>query len=257
MTDYCGRLKIYIWGSPLSIATWSIISFQDSASPSIEQLIFFHDSTIAILTLITVLVGLNIAFITSSKITNRFLLQEQTTEIIWTCVPVLILFSIAGPSIHVLYLLDDPFSPNLTIKAIGHQWYWSYEYSDFPQIEFDSYILPTSDLETGRRLIEVDNSLVVPAQTKIRVIATGADVIHSWTVPTLGVKADAVPGRLNQIIFSTNRTGVFYGQCREICGANHRFIPIKIESVPVSSFIKWTMSFSSVSGWKSTRFLIL
>jgi cytochrome c oxidase subunit 2 len=143
--------------------------------------------------------------------------------------------------LKALYLLDDPFTPNLTIKAVGHQWYWSYEYSDFPGIEFDSYI--TFDRESAgiARLLETDNSLVIPRFSQMRVLVTGADVIHSWALPALGVKADAVPGRLNQVIVFVNRSGLFYGQCSEICGANHRFMPIKLEAVPMRHFIEWAL----------------
>ena len=181
---------------------------------------------------------------------NRFLLQDQTIEIVWTVAPIFILFIIATPSLNVLYILDDPSSPNLTIKAIGYQWYWSYEYSDFPQVEFNSYILPLEDTQlTDSRLLETDNNLVLPLNTQIRVITTAADVIHAWTVPALGVKADAVPGRLNQLIFSVKRPGLFYGQCSEICGANHRFIPIKIEVVPIENFMNWLNNLESLDGW--------
>lgn len=194
--------------------------------------------------------GLNIVFICRYTITNRLLLQEQTTEIIWTVAPVFILLAIAGPSLKVLYLLDDPFNPNLTIKAVGHQWYWSYEYSDFPDLRFDSYIIPSDESNLiNNRLLEADNVLVAPLNTQIRVIATSADVIHAWTIPTLGVKADAVPGRLNQIIFFINRPGIFYGQCSEICGANHSFIPIKLEAVPIPFFVKWVKHTNSLDGW--------
>nr|QJD22445.1 cytochrome c oxidase subunit II [Haustorioides koreanus] len=224
------------------MATWSMLSFQDSASASMEQLIFFHDFTMMIITLITVLVGLNMVFICLYKMTNRLLLQEQVVEIIWTVSPVFILLMIALPSLKALYLLDDPFNPSLTIKAVGHQWYWSYEYSDFPQVEFDSYMLPEEDSASVARLLETDNSVVLPTQTQIRVLTTGADVIHSWTVPSLGVKADAVPGRINQMMFSINRSGIFYGQCSEICGSNHSFMPIKIEAVPMKYFINWMYS---------------
>nr|YP_009515492.1 cytochrome c oxidase subunit II [Parhyale hawaiensis]AAT69308.1 cytochrome c oxidase subunit 2 [Parhyale hawaiensis]AYB71603.1 cytochrome oxidase subunit 2 [Parhyale hawaiensis] len=225
------------------MSTWSMLYFQDSASPEMEQLILFHDFTMMIITLIMTLVAINMFSICYYKLTNRFLLQEQTIEIIWTACPVLILLSIALPSLKALYLLDDPFNPNITIKAMGHQWYWSYEYSDFPSIEFDSYMLPSSDSFYLARLLETDNSVVLPTQTQIRVITSATDVIHSWTVPALGVKADAMPGRLNQLMFSINRAGIFYGQCSEICGANHSFMPIKIEAVPMKSFIKWISSF--------------
>nr|QQQ88596.1 cytochrome c oxidase subunit 2 [Hyalella kochi] len=219
--------------------TWASVNFQDSASPGMEQLIFFHDFTMIILTLITAMVGLSMFFICVYKLTNRVLLQEQSVEIIWTMFPVFILLSIALPSLKALYLLDDPFSPNLTIKAVGHQWYWSYEYSDFPGIEFDSYMLPEENMNLVSRLLEADNSLVLPSLSQIRVIITGGDVIHSWTVPSLGVKADAVPGRLNQVMMHINRSGIFYGQCSEICGANHSFMPIKVEAVPMVYFINW------------------
>nr|YP_009686633.1 cytochrome c oxidase subunit II [Gammarus lacustris]QDS78452.1 cytochrome c oxidase subunit 2 [Gammarus lacustris]QWC54428.1 cytochrome c oxidase subunit II [Gammarus lacustris] len=223
--------------------TWHMLSFQDSASPSMEQLTMFHDFTMAILTLITVMVGLNLIFISFYKLTDRFLLQEQTIEIIWTACPVFILLLIALPSLQTLYLLDDPFSPNITVKAVGHQWYWSYEYSDFPGIEFDAYMSPTSDLTSQTRLLETDNSLALPIHSQIRLITTGADVIHSWAVPAFGLKADAVPGRLNQLMFSIKRPGIFYGQCSEICGSNHSFMPIKIEALPMKNFLDWALSF--------------
>nr|UIN24693.1 cytochrome c oxidase subunit 2 [Eusirus cf. giganteus clade g1]UIN24706.1 cytochrome c oxidase subunit 2 [Eusirus cf. giganteus clade g2] len=221
------------------MSTWALLSFQDSAAPSMEQLILFHDFTMATLTFITVLVSLSILFMFVYSSTDRHLLQDQYTEIVWTLAPVFVLLFIALPSLSTLYLLDDPFSPNLTIKAVGHQWYWSYEYSDFPSIEFDSYMTPQDETATTFRLLETDNSLVLPIFTQVRVITTGADVIHSWTVPALGVKADAVPGRLNQMIIWLSRPGIFYGQCSEICGANHSFMPIKLEAVPLPVFTNW------------------
>nr|AXI98820.1 cytochrome c oxidase subunit 2 [Pseudoniphargus triasi] len=215
--------------------TWSMLMFQDSASPSMEQLIFFHDFAMIVVSMITALVGLNLIFISFYKFTDRLLLQSQLTEIVWTMLPVFILLSIALPSLQALYLLDDPFSPNISVKAIGHQWYWSYEYSDFKDIEFDSYMTPNASI----RLLDTDNSLVLPTHSQIRIITTASDVIHSWAVPSLGIKADAVPGRLNQLMFIINRPGLFFGQCSEICGANHSFMPIKIEAIPMSSFLNW------------------
>lgn len=148
----------------------------------------------------------------------------------------------------MLYILDETVDSNLTIKSIGHQWYWSYEYSDFSSIggnllEFDSYIIPRNELENGFfRLLDVDNRTVLPLHTQIRVLVSSADVLHSWTVPSIGVKADAVPGRLNQIKFISHRPGLFYGQCSEICGANHSFIPIVIEIVNIDTFYSWILS---------------
>nr|YP_009628971.1 cytochrome c oxidase subunit II [Metapenaeus joyneri]QBX88873.1 cytochrome c oxidase subunit 2 [Metapenaeus joyneri] len=225
--------------------TWSQLGLQDSASPLMEQLIFFHDHAMVVLILITTLVGYMMATLFFNTLTNRFLLEGQTIEIIWTVLPALILIFIALPSLRLLYLLDEVNNPSITLKAIGHQWYWSYEYSDFLQVEFDSYMLPTNELPTdGFRLLDVDNRTVLPMNTQIRVLITAADVIHSWTVPALGVKADAIPGRLNQVSFLMNRPGLFYGQCSEICGANRSFMPIVIESVSVDSFLNWISSAS-------------
>ena len=162
-----------------------------------------------------------------------------------TITPAFILIAIAFPSFRLLYLLDEVISPTITIKVVGHQWYWSYEYSDYinesgESIEFDSYMLPESDLELGQfRLLDVDNRVVIPTDTHIRLIVTGADVIHSFAVPSLGVKIDAVPGRLNQTSILAERTGTFYGQCSEICGVWHGFMPIAIEAVSVQDYLSW------------------
>ena len=225
------------------MATWGYLGFQDRASPLMEQLIFFHDHAMVVLILITTLVGYIITRLFFNKYINRFLLENQTIEVIWTVAPALILIFIALPSLRLLYLLDEVNNPSVTLKSIGHQWYWSYEYSDFFQLEFDSYIVPADEIRDNRfRLLDVDNRAVLPFNTQIRVLVRAADVIHSWTVPALGVKADAIPGRLNQIRFLISRPGLFYGQCSEICGANHRFIPIVVERVSVKSFLRWVTS---------------
>ncbi|YP_001315034.1 cytochrome c oxidase subunit II (mitochondrion) [Penaeus vannamei] len=225
--------------------TWGHLGLQDSASPLMEQLIFFHDHAMVVLILITTLVGYMMSTLFFNTFTNRFLLEGQTIEIVWTVLPALILIFIALPSLRLLYLLDEVNNPSVTLKTIGHQWYWSYEYSDFLQVEFDSYMIPSNELpEDGFRLLDVDNRTVLPMNTQIRVLISAADVIHSWTVPALGVKADAIPGRLNQVSFLMNRPGLFYGQCSEICGANHSFMPIVIESVSVNSFLNWISSSS-------------
>lgn len=219
---------------------WGQLGFQDAASPLIEELIFFHDHAITILIMIIRLVGYAAVSLIINKYTCRSLVEGQQIETIWTIVPAFILIFLALPSLRLLYLLDEVGDCNLTLKRIGHQWYWSYEYSDFLNIEFDSYIIPTSDLERGDfRLLEVDHRVVLPVGTDIRILVTSADVIHSWTVPSLGVKADAIPGRLNQLSFCIKYPGIFYGQCSEICGANHSFIPIVIEAVPLENFIRW------------------
>nr|YP_008854786.1 cytochrome c oxidase subunit II [Cherax cainii]AHA59368.1 cytochrome c oxidase subunit 2 [Cherax cainii]CDN96580.1 cytochrome c oxidase subunit 2 [Cherax cainii] len=220
--------------------TWGSLGLQDSASPLMEQLMYFHDHTMFILILITTLVGYIMVNSVFNLLINRFLLENQEIEIIWTILPAIILIFIAMPSLRLLYLLDETNNSSITIKTIGHQWYWSYEYSDFLNIEFDSYMMPYDPMSNSNfRLLDVDNRVPIPFNTQIRLIISAADVIHSWTIPSLGVKADAIPGRLNQISFLINRPGLFYGQCSEICGANHSFMPILIESISVDSFLSW------------------
>nr|YP_009346542.1 cytochrome c oxidase subunit II [Apriona swainsoni]YP_010873066.1 cytochrome c oxidase subunit II [Batocera horsfieldi]APA32594.1 cytochrome c oxidase subunit II [Apriona swainsoni]WGV34286.1 cytochrome c oxidase subunit II [Batocera horsfieldi] len=222
------------------MATWKTLLLQDSASPLMEQLSFFHDHTLMILVIITVLVGQLMITLFFNTFSHRYLLESQSIEIIWTVLPAVTLIFIALPSLRLIYILDEVNNPSLTIKAIGHQWYWSYEYTDFKNIEFDSYMLPTNSLAPFHfRLLDVDNRTILPYESQIRLLVTATDVIHSWTIPSLGVKIDATPGRLNQVSFSTNRTGLFYGQCSEICGANHSFMPIVIESISPKYFIKW------------------
>jgi len=222
------------------MATWSSLSFQDRISPLIEHLNFFHDHTIIIIRLITVLVGYIIICLLIPNLPNRFLTEAQSIETIWTIIPAITLIFIALPSLRLLYLLDEVNTPNLTLKTIGHQWYWSYEYSDFTNLEFDAYILPYEESNSKLfRLLDVDNRTILPFKTQIRCLITAADVLHAWTVPSLGVKADAVPGRLNQVSFIINRPGILFGQCSEICGSNHSFIPIVIERVNTKTFSKW------------------
>nr|YP_010690950.1 cytochrome c oxidase subunit II [Lambis lambis]WBU92601.1 cytochrome c oxidase subunit 2 [Lambis lambis]WBU92614.1 cytochrome c oxidase subunit 2 [Lambis lambis] len=227
------------------MSLWGQLGFQDAASPLMEELIFFHDHAMMILVMIISLVGYAALSLMVNKYTCRSLVEGQEIETIWTIVPAVILIFLALPSLRLLYLLDEVGDCNLTVKSIGHQWYWSYEYSDFLNIEFDSYMVPTNELEKGDfRLLEVDHRVVLPTQTDIRVLVTSADVIHSWTVPSLGVKADAIPGRLNQLSFFIKYPGVFYGQCSEICGANHSFMPIVVEAIPLENFMEWVVNVS-------------
>lgn len=222
------------------MATWSNLGIQDSNSPIIEQLNFFHDHALLILILVTTLVGYLIGTLFFNKLNNRYLLHGQTIEVIWTILPAIILLFIAFPSLRILYLLDEVNNPSISLKTIGHQWYWSYEYSDFLGIEFDSYIIPQNEITLDSfRLLDVDNRVILPINNQIRILVSATDVLHSWTVPSLGVKIDASPGRLNQTNFFINRPGLYFGQCSEICGANHSFIPIVIERIPTNHFIKW------------------
>lgn len=222
--------------------TWIKTNFQNRNSPLIEQLIFFHDHTIFIIIIIIFLISYIIIFIINNKFINIKISENQFIEFIWTIIPPIILIFIALPSLHLLYLIDEIKAPNITIKILGHQWFWSYEYSDFINIEFDSYIINNINKENFR-LIEVDNKTIIPFKFNTRLLISSEDVIHSWTIPSLAIKIDAIPGRINQINLFINRPGIYFGQCSEICGINHRFIPIQIESINLNNFIYWIKNF--------------
>ena len=229
---------------------WGIY-FQDSATPQMEGLVELHDNIMYYLVVILFGVGWILLSIirnyisTKSPISHKYLNHGTLIELIWTITPALVLIAIAFPSFRLLYLLDEVISPTITIKVTGHQWYWSFEYSDYVSdsgdpIEFDYYMIPESDLELGQfRLLDVDNRVVVPVDTHIRLIVTGADVIHDYAIPSLGIKIDACPGRLNQASLLAERTGVFYGQCSEICGVYHGFMPTAVEAVSVENYLSF------------------
>ena len=243
------------------IITWGQFGLQDGNSPIIEELIFLHDFINLVLIFIISFVGYIIISIVRNTFINKNLLEMQIVERVWTIIPAVILVQIALPSLLLLYMLDESIDRTLTIKAVGHQWYWRYEYSDFwstgspTPLEFDSYMLPQQDARlNGFRLLDTDNHAAVPMKTHVRVLVSSADVLHAWAVPSLGVKADAVPGRLNQVKFISQRPGLYFGQCSEICGANHRFIPIVLESLPGSNFINWVISSSYLNSLKKTLY---
>nr|YP_009122047.1 cytochrome c oxidase subunit II [Chaetodontoplus mesoleucus]AJH65805.1 cytochrome c oxidase subunit 2 [Chaetodontoplus mesoleucus] len=216
------------------------LGFQDATSPLMEELLHFHDHALMIVFLISAFVLYLLVAMVTTKLYDKYILDSQEIEIIWTILPAIILIMIALPSLRILYIMDEVNDPHLTVKAMGHQWYWSYEYTDYEELGFDSYMIPTQDLTPGQfRLLETDHRMVVPVESPIRVLVSAEDVLHSWAVPTLGVKMDAVPGRLNQTAFISSRPGVFYGQCSEICGANHSFMPIVVEAVLLECFENW------------------
>nr|QWK45261.1 cytochrome c oxidase subunit II [Phyllothelys breve] len=222
------------------MSTYASMGFQDSASPVMEQLMYFHDHSMFIITIIILSVGYMILSLMTNKYMDRYVMDGQYLEIIWTILPATVLIFIAFPSLHILYLTDENTNPLLTLKTVGHQWYWSYEYSDFIDAEFDSYMIPQNEMNSYNiRLLEVDNRTTLPVNITTRMLITSEDVIHSWTIPSVGVKADATPGRMNQATFWFSRPGIFYGQCSEICGANHSFMPIVIESTSTNDFLNW------------------
>lgn len=222
------------------------LGFQCAGSSIMEEVNFFHDQIMFILIIILTAV-LGLIFRTLSiTFSKQGLIEGAIIEIVWTLIPAIILIFIAFPSLKLLYLIEEESDSELTIKAIGHQWYWWYEYSDYEDSpDFESYVVPTTDLKKEElRLLEADTRLVVPVAREIRILVTAADVLHSFAVPSLAVKLDAIPGRLNQTNLVIKRPGVFYGQCSELCGANHSFMPIVIEAVSLQEYGDWIESIS-------------
>lgn len=201
---------------------------------SIEHILFFHDHAIIILILITILTLYLVTSIILGKNFNKFIIEGQEIETIWTILPAFLLIFIALPSLKTLYLIEDTKTPRITIKISGHQWYWSYEYTSLTMAETENFMENSNTI----RLLKTREILQLPVNSSIRAIVTSYDVIHSWTVPTIGVKVDALPGRLNQIFLFSKRLGLYTGQCSEICGTNHSFMPILIQISSPKEFIK-------------------
>jgi cytochrome c oxidase subunit 2 len=227
--------------------------FQDPATPVMEGIIDFHHDVMFFLIVIGtgvswVLFRVIVVYSEENNATPTNTVHATTLEIVWTIAPAFVLMIIAVPSFALLYSMDEIIDPAITIKVVGHQWYWSYEYSDYnaadgESINFDSYMIPEEDLEPGNlRLLEVDNRVVLPVDTHVRVVITSADVLHCWAIPSFGVKMDACPGRLNQTSMFIKREGVYYGQCSEICGVNHGFMPICVEAVSLEDYVAWISS---------------
>lgn len=213
--------------------SWGGYFFFNPSSFLMELIISIHDYVILFLIRILFLVIYKIFFLIKVEGFNVNFFENHQIEFIWTFLPFAILLIIISPSLYSLYIIDSCMFCGIPIFIIGHQWYWRYFYPDFGSF-FDSYI--AQNVETGLRLIEVDNSFIVPFVVPIRCILSSSDVIHSWTIPSLGVKIDAIPGRINNFCFSIKRPGIFFGQCSEICGVNHRFIPIRLESIDLEDF---------------------
>ena len=221
------------------------VGLQQSASPVMDNIIWFHDFLLYIITGIAgfVLVLLVVVMVRFNARTNP--IPSRTThntliEIAWTLIPIVILMFIAVPSFKLLFLQLNVPPADLTVKATGKQWYWSYSYPDNGQFEFDSLMLKEGERKEGQpRLLAVDNEMVVPVNKTVRVITTGSDVIHSFAVPSFGIKIDAVPGRINETWFTATREGVYYGQCSELCGKDHAFMPIAVRAVSEQAFSAW------------------
>jgi cytochrome c oxidase subunit 2 len=222
------------------------LGFQPAASPVMGQVESLHDLLLWIITLISIFVLALLLYACMRFRAARNASPSRRThhtllEITWTALPVLILVVIAIPSFKLLYFMDRVHEPEMTIKAIGHQWYWSYEYPDDGNFAFDAYMVDEADLQEGQlRLLTTDNALVLPVDTDIRVLITATDVLHSWAVPAFGVKTDAVPGRVNETWVRIEEPGMYYGQCSELCGDFHGFMPIMVRAVGKEEFEAWT-----------------
>nr|AXR86014.1 cytochrome c oxidase subunit 2 [Gonatocerus sp. ZCS-2018] len=217
---------------------WSQMYLQNAMSPIMENMIFFHEHAMFIINMIISMILFIMFMMLMNKYNNRFLLKGHMIEIIWTLIPIILLFFLAIPSLKILYLLDELINPMISIKVLGNQWYWSYEF-DSLNLEFDSVMLNNNE---NFRLLEVDNNLVLPYNLEIRFLISSNDVIHSFALPSLGMKVDAMPGRLNEISMLINRPGIYYGQCSEICGINHSFMPIVLESNNLLHFYNWILN---------------
>ncbi len=226
------------------MALWGQLGLQEGLRVPIELIVSFHDYIIIYLVGILALVCSISYRILRNQALDKYLSESHLLEFLWTVLPMFILLIMAFPSLYLLYLTEDTVIRGCMVKVIGHQWYWEYQYSSgvnssFIGSEFNSYML--NDDGSNPRLfrnLDVDNRVVIPTGLSTLMIITSADVLHSWAVPSLGVKADAVPGRLNYVTLSPTGCGVYYGQCSELCGRNHSFIPIVVESVHVSDFVK-------------------
>nr|AHA52441.1 cytochrome c oxidase subunit II [Histeromerus sp. QL-2013] len=219
--------------------TWNMINFQDPNSFVMNMMIEFHDLALLILLMILFFILYIIFWFLTNLYINKNILHNQMIEIIWTIIPMFILMFMVVPSLKILYMIEEVVNPYLTVKILGHQWYWSYEYTDFKKIDFDSFMINNIDDKSLFRLLDVDNHLILPFNLNIRGLVSSVDVIHSWAMPSLGVKVDAIPGRINQFMMNMNRLGLYFGQCSEICGLNHSFMPIVLESTKLKVFLVW------------------
>lgn len=221
------------------------LNFQDAATPVAERIHDFHNILLILISVITafvllLLIYVMVRFNARANPTPTRTTHNTLVEVMWTVVPILILVTIAVPSFKLLYYQDRTAQPDMTLKVMGHQWYWSYAYPDHGNLTFESRIIPDNEIKPGQhRLLEVDNRVVVPVDTNVRVLLASDNVIHSWAVPAFGLKTDTIPGRLNETWFRATRTGTFYGQCSELCGVNHAFMPVAVDVVSKADFEKW------------------
>ena len=222
------------------MSVWGQLAFQEAIATYIELLNYFHDYIMYLLIIIIVFVTYVFMVIMFMEKVDKYTSDSHVLETVWTVVPIIILLFMAFPSLYLLYLMEDASSSRVSVKVVGHQWYWEYEYiNSWFKHSFNSYIVRdfSENGMVGFHSLDVDNRLVLPTNTQLLFLVSSADVLHSWTVPSLGFKVDAIPGRLNNIQTLSIFSGVYFGQCREICGSNHRYMPIVLEFIPVSAFL--------------------
>lgn len=221
------------------------MGFQPAASPVMEWVDGFHDFLLIVITLISVfvlalMIYVFIKFNAKANPTPSRTTHNTTIEILWTVIPIVILVVIAVPSFKLMYYADRAVDADMTLKVAGNQFFWTYEYPDHDELTFDAIMVDDADLKDGDlRLLTTDNAVVLPVDTTIRLLLTANDVIHAWAVPAFGVKMDAVPGRLNETWFRIDKEGMYYGQCSELCGSNHGFMPIMVKAVSKDEFAAW------------------
>ncbi len=240
-------LLLTILGAPALAAEplpWQV-GLQDAASPTMARISEFHDQLLWLISAISLFVLLLLVWVIFRYRESRNPTPSRTThhtliEVVWTVAPVIILVLVFIPSYRLMVYADRVADADMTLKVIGHQWYWSYEYPDHGNFTFDAYMVAEEDLEDkSKRLLETDNRVVLPVGKKIRLLLTADDVLHSWGVPALGIKLDTVPGRLNETWVEISKEGVYYGFCSELCGVNHSYMPIAIEAVSEDEFNAW------------------
>ena len=228
-----------------AVATDWQLSFQNPATDLMQEVVTLHNGILIVMTLITLFVLFLLFYVSFRFSAKRNPIPSTTThntiiEILWTAIPIVILVVMAIPSFKLLYKQEKSDSYDMTVKVIGHQWYWEYEYPDHGNFYFESYMIEEEDLQKGDlRLLTVDNPLVIPANKNIQILITAGDVLHSWAMPSMGIKTDAVPGRLNETWINVKEPGTYRGQCSEICGRGHGFMPVVVKVLPENEFMAW------------------
>ena len=237
-------LTLFVTKLNASATDWQL-SFQNPATDLMQEVITLHNGILIVMTVITLFVLLLLFYVSFRFSAKRNPVPSTTThntiiEILWTAIPIVILVVMAIPSFKLLYKQEKSDSYDMTVKVIGHQWYWEYEYPDHGNFYFESYMIEEEDLQKGDlRLLTVDNPLVIPANKNIQILITAGDVLHSWAMPSMGIKTDAVPGRLNETWINVKEPGTYRGQCSEICGRGHGFMPVVVKVLPENEFMAW------------------